>query len=306
MRVAICIVGFRNPADIVRCLAALEASTHPDFEVVICENGGLEAFEALTAAIPARLPGGQSVRAIQAPGNLGYAGGVNVCLRAAPDSEAWWVLNPDTAPYPEALAIQVARLRRGDCDAVGCTLHLPGGEVQSYGGIWQGWLARAVSIGHGSRLEDRPDAAAIEASQNFLNGASMLIGRRFLEVTGPMRDDYFLYVEEVEWCLRARSRGMRLGFAPDALVLHYQGTATGNSIAIAKKAKGPSYLNHRNAMLLTRDHFPSRLPVVAVMAIPLMLLRYVRRGAWRQLGYAISGWWAGLRGERGIPAFMSS
>jgi hypothetical protein len=50
MHVAVAIVGFRNEGDIVRCLGALEASTHRDFEIVICENGGPEAYARLTAA----------------------------------------------------------------------------------------------------------------------------------------------------------------------------------------------------------------------------------------------------------------
>ena len=96
--VAVCIVGYRNPDDFVLCLAALARSRHADFEVVVCENGGPEAFDQLTKVLPAALPGGQPVRAILAPGNLGYAGGVNVCLAAAPDADAWWILNPDTEP----------------------------------------------------------------------------------------------------------------------------------------------------------------------------------------------------------------
>ena len=92
MHVAICIVGFRNPHDIVECLAALDRSTYAGFEVVICENGGAEAFAALTRTVPGKLPGGQSVRVVDAHGNLGYAGGINLCMAAAPAADAWWVL----------------------------------------------------------------------------------------------------------------------------------------------------------------------------------------------------------------------
>ncbi|MGH7016409.1 MAG: glycosyltransferase family 2 protein, partial [Caulobacteraceae bacterium] len=151
MHVAVAIVGFRNPDDIVRCLEALARSTHADLEVVVCENGGPTAFEALYASLPKNLPGGQPVRALAAERNLGFAGGVNRCLAASPDPDAWWVLNPDTEAAADALELQLARLAKGDCDAVGCTLHLPDGTVQSHGGHWQAWLARAISIGHGER-----------------------------------------------------------------------------------------------------------------------------------------------------------
>lgn len=304
MHVAVSIVGFRNPGDITTCLEALSASTHADFEVIVCENGGPEAFEALTAVLPARLPGGQAVRAVLAGGNLGYAGGVNVCLAQTPDADAWWVLNPDTQPAPDAMALQVARLAVGDCQAVGSTIHLPDGRVQSHGGRWRPWLARAVSIGHGSALSTLPDPAAIEREQNYLNGASMMMGRRFLEAVGPMREEYFLYCEEVEWCLRGVARGMRLGFAPGARVLHQAGTTTGSYDDITQRPRTPVYLNERNKMLTTRDRFPARLPVAALASFALIFLRFGRRGAWRQVGYGVSGWAAGLANRRGVPAWL--
>jgi N-acetylglucosaminyl-diphospho-decaprenol L-rhamnosyltransferase len=299
VRVTVCIVGFRNPRDFVRCLAALARSKHRDFEVVICENGGPAAFDALSEVLPATLPGGQPVKAALAPSNLGYAGGVNVCLGMALDSDAWWILNPDTEPHPEAMSRLVERLASADCDAVGSTLYLPSGKVQSHGGRWDPWLARAISIDHGGSLDDKPDAAAIERQQNYLNGASMMVGRRFLEATGPMREDYFLYCEEVEWCLRARSAGMRLGFAADALILHHQGTTTGNTAAIAEKTRMPVFLNERNKVLLTRDIYPRRLPIVALATLAVAVARFGKRRAWRQLSYALAGWRAGVRNERG-------
>jgi hypothetical protein len=300
--VAVCIVGYRNPGDVVRCLSALSQSAWRDFEVVICENGGAEAYAALQAQIPAALAGGQAVIAAAAPSNLGYAGGVNFCIRMAPDADAWWVLNPDTCPAPDALERMMARLAAGDCDAVGNTLHLPNGEVQSHGGLWRRGLARAVSLGIGTPLGLAPDAGRIEATQNYLNGASMLVSRRFVEQAGLMNEDYFLYCEEVEWCLRAREGGLKLGFAPDALVLHEQGTSTGNSPDLRDRSRLSVYLGERNRILLTRDRYPALVPIAAVAALGLLFLRFGKGRAWRQLGYAVQGWLAGLRNERGIPS----
>lgn len=301
MHVAIVIVGFRNADDIMRCLAALAATPYRDAELVIVENGGPAAFAALRARVPADWGAGRALRLIEAPGNLGFAGGVNLGLAATPGADAWWVLNPDTRPAPEALGALVARLARGDCDAVGGVLHYADGRVQSLGGEWQGWIARAVSIGAGSRVEAPVDAAAVERRLDYLLGASMLVGRRFLETVGPMRDDYFLYAEEIEWFLRARQRGMRLGFAPEARVLHDQGTTTGWAHGLRGRARLPVYLDERNRLLLTRDRFPARLPLVAVASFAFMLARFARKRAWRQIGFAAQGWLAGVSGERGIP-----
>ncbi|EGD59992.1 glycosyl transferase family 2 [Novosphingobium nitrogenifigens DSM 19370] len=304
MHVVMAIVAFRNAEEIVGCLGAMGASTYTDFEVVICENGGAEAFRALRARLPEALPGGQPVTVIDAGGNVGYAGGVNVCMRSRPDADAWWIINPDTIPEAGALAALVARLQRGDCAAVGGLLYNPSGRVQAYGGHWRPWLARCVSIGSGARLEDRPDVAEVERQTNYLLGACMLVGRGLVYRVGLMREDYFLYCEEVEWGLRAVKAGLKLGFAPDALIRHDQGGTTGSGKAHNARPRMPIYLDERNKLNVARDTRPVTLPVAALASLGLLFMRYARRGAWRQFGYGLSGWLAGVRNMRGMPPWM--
>jgi N-acetylglucosaminyl-diphospho-decaprenol L-rhamnosyltransferase len=304
MHVAVVIVGFRNTDDLVRCIGALGASLHADFEVLIVENGGREAFERDVAALPKTLPAGQPVRLIEAPGNLGFAGGVNCGIEHTPEADAWWVLNPDTVAAPQAMGELVKRLAVGDCDAAGGVLHFADGKIQSVGGIWQGWIARAVSIGSGAPLSTHFDQAKVEAQLDYLVGASMLIHRRFCAKAGLMREDYFLYAEEIEWFLRGAKAGTRLGFAPGAHVLHHQGTTTGWSEGIEGRPRMPIYLDERNRILIARDRFPGRWPLVATGSLLFMLARFARKHAWRQIVYGMHGWIAGITGERGVPRWM--
>jgi len=303
--VAVAIVGFRNADDVADCLASLSGSRHSYFEIVVCENGGQAAFAALKARVPDRLARGQMVRLVCAESNLGYAGGVNRCIAESAGADAWWILNPDTIVDPLALSALVQRLQHGDCEAVGGTIRLADGQVQAYGGRWQRWLARAVSLGHGRPASAEVDPAVIEQRQNFLNGASMLVGRSFLAAVGPMREDYFLYCEEVEWGLRGKKAGMRFGFAPEGVVVHKQGTSTGNAVDLRTRSRLSVYLNERNRVLLSRDCYPRLLPVNAVTTLLTMLVRFGKRRAWRQLGYGVQGWCAGLADRRGAPAWMA-
>jgi GT2 family glycosyltransferase len=297
--VVVCIVSYRTPRDVAACLQALAASTHRSFEVVVCENGGPDAFAALQGAVGPSLPGGQPVTLICAPGNLGYAGGVNVCLAARPEADAWWVLNPDTQPDPGAMAALLERLAVGDCEAAGGPIRLPDGRIQSFGGHWRSWFARAVSIGYGAPAGETPDRKALERRLNYLSGASMMVSRKFLQAVGPMREDYFLYCEEVEWCLRARDKGMRLGYAPGGGVRHESGASTGHVLSLKARSRLSVRLNERNRLLLTRDLFPARLLVAAPAALAILVIRYAKAGAWRQMLYALGGWWAGLLNRRG-------
>jgi N-acetylglucosaminyl-diphospho-decaprenol L-rhamnosyltransferase len=301
MHVVACIVGFRNAADVVETVAALDRSTHPSLSIVICENGGDLAFAALEQAIADRTTHGRAVTRVSAPDNPGYAAGFNRCVRAAPDADAWWLVNPDAQPNPDALSVMLARLQMGDCGLVGGTLYLPDGRVQGHGGRFHGWLARSESIGHGSPAIDMPDDRAVETKMNYVLGASMLVSRRFMEVVGPMREDYFLYAEEIEWCLRGIALGQKLGFAKGARVDHAQGSTTGSGNAIAFRPWLPVYLDERNRLHVVRDTMRARLPVAALMALVFIGLRYARRGAWRQVGFALAGWWAGVCNRRGKP-----
>ena len=302
--IAVCIVSFRDPTLIAQCLEALAQSTFARFEVVICENGGPAALEGLRLTVPNGLPAGQTVTILGQSANLGYAGGVNAAIAARPDAAGWWVLNPDTRVEPGALAALVARLARGDCDAVGGILYHPDGRVQAYGGYWHGWMARATSIGLGAPVAAPVDPAAIERRANYLLGACMLVGRSFLATVGPMRDDYFLYAEEIEWCLRGRALGMRLGFTPDARVCHGQGGTTGSAGAIHCRPRLPIYLDERNKLHVVRDTTPARLPVAMAFTFLLAWGRFGRRGALRQWGDALAGWWAGVRNQRGAPSWL--
>lgn len=306
MNIAILVVSYRSLTDIIGCLAALEASTHTNFRVVIAENGGPSAFEQLDRALPERMPGGQPIERHLSPGNLGFAGGVNYCLDQAGPADAYWILNPDTEPQPDALAAMLERLKRNDCNAVGHDIQLPEGHLASRGGVWMPLGARSMSIDYGQPRDPRPDPERIEAQMNYAIGASMLVTPRFIQRVGRMREDYFLYCEEVEWCLRARSLNERIGYSPDALVIHARGSSTGGGGPVKTRSKISVYLMERNRLLLTRDLYSSLFPITSGLVLLKIVALHVRARAFKQLGFALQGWLAGWRNERGPPRWFVS
>ncbi|HWE99897.1 MAG TPA: glycosyltransferase family 2 protein [Caulobacteraceae bacterium] len=304
--VAVVIVGYRNRGDIQLCLKALAAQTHAAFEVVICENGGHDACVALAADLPERLSCGQRVTLICARDNLGYAGGVNLGLSATPDADAWWILNPDTQPDPSALELMLQRLHEVDCEAVGSLMVDSRQRVLGSGYTYNFWTGYSQALHRGRSAHKPIEQAEVEARMTFISGASMLVSRRYVEVAGLMREDYFLYCEETEWCERGRLRGLRLGFAAQAHVQHAQGTTTGAGGSSRDQPRLPVFLMERNAVLMVRDLYPWRWAFVAMMQLLVTTLRLARRRAWRQIGYASGGWWDGVLNRRGRPAWAAS
>lgn len=301
---AVCIVGFRNTDDIVDCLDALAFQTYTNFSVVICENGGHMSFAELQQVVLDRA--GQELRVcvIADHSNPGYAGGVNHCIAAAPEADYFWILNPDTKPEREALAALVAAADVGGFDAVGGVVYLPDGTVKTCGGVWHPLLAYSRSIALGGKLSELPPASDVATRLSFISGASLLCSRQFVEVTGPMIEDYFLYGEEVEWCLRARSKGMRLGYTPLALVLHKQGTTTGTNRGLADRGRLPVYCDERNRILTLRDTTPILLVPGAIGALATIFFAYGKRRAWRQMRVALGAWLDGVRNKRGKPDWI--
>ena len=302
--VLVLIVSYRSASDVVRCLTALGGSTYRNFRVAVCENGGQDAFVELLRLAPKALPYGQPVQLVMAPGNLGYAGGINHLLDASSPADAYWILNPDAVPEDETLLQMLARLDHGDCHAIGHDIFWTNGELASRGGKWRPLTAQAIGIGMRGDAQGAEAAYRVEAEMNYIVGASMLVSQAFLDRAGRMRSDYFLYCEEVEWCLRAIKRGMRLGYAADARVTHRHGTSTGGGGRLRDRSRVAVYLNERGRLLLTRDTYPGLIVLTAPLALASCIVRYGRGRAWRQLGYAVEGWAAGVRNERGVPAWL--
>lgn len=320
-------VGFRNAEDVRQCVLKLQDGIDGNFAVLICENGGRAAFDDLVGALgtlaaaeaappsadPAvagvwrgRLPGGQVVEALLGADNLGYAGGVNATIARLAVFPAWsalWVLNTDTEPDRQALAALVAKAASDPSyGIVGSRLVLFGtGKIQAYGGRWRKFTARGFNIGLHRPAEAPVDPDAVEREMTYVLGASMYVTRAFIEEVGSMTEDYFLYVEEVDWCLR-RGR-FRLGFAADSIVHHHHGGTMGSSLSRRSRSRLSVYLGERNKHLMSRRFYPALYPLIAFTTL-LFTADYIRARAPRNFLAALEGWWAGLRGESGKPAWM--
>ena len=298
--VAVCVVGFRNVADVIACARSLAADSEQGLELIVCENGGAEAARAVEAALhSAALPFSATV--LPPAGNVGYAAGLNRCVSSRPEADGWWILNPDATVDADALAALRERAAVGDCEMIGSTILGADGRVQTVGGRWRPWLGRVESIGKGLSADALPSREAVEARLDFVSGASLYLTPTGRRLAGPLREDYFLYAEEVEWCVRAVRAGARLGWAPSAVVRHGQGGTTGSGMAERTRPRLPIELDERNKLLVVRDTKPWALVTAVPASLALLTARYAARGAWRQWCWALQGWIAALANRRGPP-----
>jgi GT2 family glycosyltransferase len=196
----------------------------PGVEVVVVDNASRDgSAAALAAAFP-------KVTLIASADNLGFAGGTNRAALAA-HGDALLVLNPDARLESGALRELLTFLDTHPRVAlVGPLVRYPDGRAQAaafqFPGLAQVFLdLHPVDRLMETRLNGRLDGPAPRAIDHPL-GACMLIRRAAWDDVGPLDEGYFMYLEEVDWCRRARARGWEVWQQPAAVAVHHGGAAT--------------------------------------------------------------------------------
>jgi N-acetylglucosaminyl-diphospho-decaprenol L-rhamnosyltransferase len=331
VEVPIVIVGFGNADDIVKCLGAVARQRRcPNFGVFICENGGPRAFETLISALvekggpcegpvgsvelasgdfvrvcKLRLGAGQTAVTIgEARDNFGFAGGTNAWMRPLLAESGWtafWILNPDTWPEPDALAELVEFARKRGKGMVGSRLMIPGRtDIASSRGLkWNKFTAQLMGVDMFAPVSPDPDPEDVERRMDSPTGPSMYVTRDCIERIGLMDESFFLYWEEVDWAMRAKA-ACGIGYAHKSVVPHISGSSTGAVKDRAKRSAFSVYLGNRNQLHFVRRHHPQWLLWTLLVSF-LRSGQYLVAGSVRNFAAANSGLIAGLRGETGRP-----
>jgi GT2 family glycosyltransferase len=295
-RVAVVVLDWNGPDDTLACVASVLASTHRPLDVWVVDNA---SRRPVLDEIARRHP---AVRTIANPRNLGYAGGNNVGIRAALAAGADWVLvlNNDARLRPETVSELVA-VGAGDprIAAVGARilrLDDPSRLWMAYGEIDYGQsLVRLVG-------ENEPDGAAYAAERDvdWVSGCAILLSRSAIASIGAFDEDYFAYHEEVDWCATARERGLRVVYAPRAVVLHRGQASSGGDAFVSRR----QYLTARNMVRFVRKHGSlaerARFALLFAAMLPLSYVKRRRRGEQEGVLLKLRGALDALRG-RPIP-----
>lgn len=225
--VTVCIVNWNSGEDLLACTRAIVAQSDVQSRIVVVDNGStdgsLERMEE--SKIPARV--------IRAGRNLGFAAGVNVALREVQTPFAL-LLNPDAVMQPGCVA---ALLRRAQAEpraaAVGAGLRYPDGRLQPSARNFPSPLTHFVEafrlyrpLSLVPRIGDHYLLLSPQLTARLVDwvvGACMLLRMEAVRAVGPFDEQFFMYAEEADWCLRAQRAGWQIWLEPAAVAIHTLG-----------------------------------------------------------------------------------
>ncbi len=242
MRASVIVLVWNGMADLAECLTALHAQESADLEIIVVDNASSDGSADFVSST---YPG---IRLIRSERNVGFAAGNNLGLRVA-TGEILMLLNQDTVVRPDwARALLAALDERPTCGAVGSKALYPDGRIQHAGG-YVDERGEGAHYGYG-----QPDQGQFEQTRDvdYVTGAAMAVSRRAMEAAGGLDEGFAgAYFEDVDWCYRIREAGFRVVYAPQAVLVHKERSAT--------TERGPEslYAIQRNRLRFVLKHWPT-------------------------------------------------
>ncbi len=173
--------------------------------------------------------------------NLGFARGTNLGLeRMAAEADApryALLLNPDTLVAEDALSLMVTFLdEHPEAGVAGAQLQYGDGSFQHgafhFPTLWMAffdfWMIHHRLLD--SRLNGRYPRRLYAAGEPFPIdhplGAALMIRWETVRQVGMLDPEFFMYCEEIDWCIRVKKAGWRIYCVPQARITHLAGQST--------------------------------------------------------------------------------
>lgn len=184
------------------------------FEAVVVDNASGDE----TVSIAQKIAG---VQVLRNETNLGFSRAVNRAAAAA-RGKVLVVINQDLHLQPNSLKIMALFLASNNAVAGGALSYPDGAEQPSCGPFptLAGTVGRLMLPRRMRKYRlTRPDTNEPQPV-DWVTGAFVGFRRELFDAVGGFDEDYFMYYEDVDFCLRARRAGFPSYFLPAAEAVH--------------------------------------------------------------------------------------
>jgi len=221
---SIVVVSWNTRDTLADCLASIFQHTQLNFEVIVVDNDSADrTVEMLKSDFP-------QVRVITNDSNRGFGRACNQGMQAS-EGQLILLLNSDTFVRDDVIAGMTYYMQsRPEVSMAACQLRYPDGRVQHTAyrslSIWRSlfedlWIYKLVPSPKREEMllggywqNDR------EIESDWLAGAFMMLRRDVFEKVGGFSEDFFMYGEDSEWCMRIRRAGHRIFYNPNGVAYH--------------------------------------------------------------------------------------
>ena len=296
---SIIIVNWNTKEYLLHCIdSILQKKGSIPMEIIVIDNGSRDRSGE---EVKRQFPG---LRLIENGRNLGFAKAVNQGLRVS-SGRYLLLLNPDTQLREGAIenlvsfmeshaeaGVAGAQLLKGDGSKQNSIANFPSLTTEL---LNKNLLRRLFPKKFPGKEKDYPEPIEVDS----VIGACMMVRRDVLDQVGLLDEDYFLFLEETDWCYRIKRTGWRIYHVPQAEVYHFQGKS---AEAVKKEARVEFYRSRYHFFKKNRGQLQwffllmgliVRLGVQWFLITGACLFTFFRVKKWRQrlsvLAYLI-GW----------------
>ncbi len=257
--VVIVVLNWNNAVDTLSCLESLSKICYPNSSTIVVDNGSTDSS---VMSIYSHYP---DIKVLETGANLGYAEGNNFGIQHALNTDPGYlfVLNNDVCVAPDTLCHLISTAERFPNAAFlgPKVFHLQKPDyIQSAGGELDSlWRSRQRGL-------DTRDTGQFELLEevDYVIGAAFLVRSDVLKDVGLLDPDFFLYREDVDWCMRARHLGYQILYVPQARVWHRSHHVRGNELPRI------TYYMTRNSLMLLAKHGGRKLRFALVLLRQLL------------------------------------
>jgi GT2 family glycosyltransferase len=251
MQLSIIIVNWNSTDYLRRCLASIYKHTRAiAFEVIVVDNASpAQDVDVIRDEFPA-------VVLVKSRDNLGFAGANNLGVRHS-SGDLLLFLNPDTELEEAAIEKLVAQLLQiPKAGILGCRLlnrdhTVQTSSIRRFPTIWLDLLAvdalrnrwpQSPLFGIAPLFRNCGEAVAVDA----ISGACMLVRRSVFESVGGFAEDYFMYAEDIDLCLKVYRAGHQNYYLGCASIVHFGGGSSSAGSATVMQWRAHLLFYRRN------------------------------------------------------------
>lgn len=210
---SVIIVNYNTSDFLVRCLESIASQPDVFPEIIVVDNASQDdSVEMVRNSFP-------WVTLIANENNLGFAKANNQALEICKGQYVYF-LNPDTEVRQGSFVAMVEFMdSHPSMGLAGTRIVNPDGSLQS-----------SVETRYPGERHAKQDLRGLKGDIAWVLGASMIGRRSIVQALGGFDEDFFLYGEDQDLCLRLRKAGWTIGYIANAVVVHWEGQSERNNL----------------------------------------------------------------------------